>query len=171
MLNADRARNIGCWILKDCTAFSSVKRIILNIGDVVVSNEPAVLETVLGSCVSLCLWDEQSKTGGMNHFMLPELTEGLKDTYCCGSESIARLINKLRSLGTDIRMVKAKLFGGGRVIRELGNSFDIGEKNIKAAKDILMEYDIPIVKEFTGPDYGIKVVFYTATGKAFVKKI
>jgi chemotaxis protein CheD len=148
-----------------------LKRIILNIGDIVVSSEPAVLETVLGSCVSICLWDEQSKTGGMNHFMLPELTDGLKNPSCCGSESTARLINELLSIGTDIRNIKAKLFGGGQVIRELGNGFDIGEKNIKLAKDILMEYNIPIIREFTGPDYGIKVVFYTATGKAFVKKI
>ena len=27
--------------------------------------------TVLGSCVSACLWDPQLNIGGMNHFMLP----------------------------------------------------------------------------------------------------
>lgn len=148
-----------------------MKRIILNIGDVVVSHEPAVLETLLGSCVSICLWDEQSRTGGMNHFMLPEMKDSLTNPSCSGSEAITRLIDDLLILKVDIRTVKAKLFGGGRVIRELGNSFDIGERNIRLAKDLLMEYNIPIVKECTGLDYGIKIVFYTATGKAFVKRL
>ncbi len=57
------------------------------------------------------------------------------------------------------------------MIRELCCGFDIGGKNIRVAKNILTEHHITIVGEFTGPDYGIKVVFHTATGKTFVKKI
>src|SRR6478609_9217290 len=29
------------------------------------------IATVLGSCVSTCLWDSAARIGGMNHFMLP----------------------------------------------------------------------------------------------------
>ena len=29
------------------------------------------ITTVLGSCVSTCLWDPLERIGGMNHFMLP----------------------------------------------------------------------------------------------------
>ena len=29
------------------------------------------ITTVLGSCVSTCLWDPVERIGGMNHFMLP----------------------------------------------------------------------------------------------------
>ena len=29
------------------------------------------ITTVLGSCVSTCLWDPAERIGGMNHFMLP----------------------------------------------------------------------------------------------------
>jgi chemotaxis protein CheD len=29
------------------------------------------ITTVLGSCVSTCLWDPLKRIGGMNHFMLP----------------------------------------------------------------------------------------------------
>lgn len=144
---------------------------MLNIGDVVVSSEPAILETVLGSCVSICLWDEKSKTGGMNHFMLPDASENGNNPSCYGTESITRLIGDFLKIGGDSRFIKAKVFGGGRVIKELTSGFEVGEQNIKIAKNILMKYNIPVINEFTGIDFGIKVVFYTATGKVFIKRI
>ncbi len=33
--------------------------------------EDGLIVTVLGSCVSACLWDPVHRIGGMNHFMLP----------------------------------------------------------------------------------------------------
>jgi chemotaxis protein CheD len=32
------------------------------------------VSTLLGSCVSACLFDEQAGVGGMNHFILPSST-------------------------------------------------------------------------------------------------
>ena len=34
--------------------------------------EPAVVRTVLGSCIAVCLRDPRARIGGMNHFMLPD---------------------------------------------------------------------------------------------------
>ena len=31
------------------------------------------LVTILGSCVAACIFDQEKKIGGMNHFMLPDL--------------------------------------------------------------------------------------------------
>ena len=148
-----------------------MKRIILNIGDIVVSEKPAAIETVLGSCVSVCLWDGELGVGGMNHFMLPNVMDGIKNSLYCGSESIENLVSGFIKAGIDVRNIKAKLFGGGRVIKGLGDHLDVGRENIRIAKEILGGYGIPIVREFTHPDYGIKVVFYSATGKAFVKQL
>jgi len=136
-----------------------VKRIILNIGDIVVSEKPAVLETVLGSCVAVCLWDEGLKIGG------------IKNPLYCGSESIETLVSGFAKTGIDTGRLRAKIFGGGKVIKGFGEHLDIGRENVRIAKEILNGYGIPIVREFTHPDYGIKVVFYSATGKAFVKQL
>src|SRR5208337_4191605 len=38
-------------------------------GQVHCTAEPLLLMTVLGSCVSVCLWDAVLRRGGMNHFM------------------------------------------------------------------------------------------------------
>ena len=32
----------------------------------------AMLSTVLGSCISVCLTDGDARIGGMNHFLLPQ---------------------------------------------------------------------------------------------------
>ena len=47
-------------------------RITINIGGLHASCKPLLLDTVLGSCISACLYDPVSGIGGMNHFMLPE---------------------------------------------------------------------------------------------------
>lgn len=108
----------------------------------------------------------------MNHFVLPECAEGSKDSSSrFGRESIERLISDCCGIGMEMHRVKAKIFGGGRVIEPFSSAFDIGEKNIMIARKVLRHYNIPIIKEFTGPDHGLKIVFYTATGKAFVKKL
>ncbi|MCL4537187.1 MAG: chemotaxis protein CheD [Nitrospirae bacterium] len=148
-----------------------MKRIMLSIGDVVVSKEPAMLETILGSCVAVCLWDEKIGMGGMNHIMLPRMYSGIKNPLYCGHESIHMLLNKLLEGGASKKSLKAKVFGGGRVIKEISEHFDVGKENVKTAKEILRQHGIPIIREFTGCGYGTKVLFHSATGRAFVKRL
>ncbi len=147
-----------------------MQRIILKIGDIVVSDEPARLETVLGSCVSVCLWDEKEKIGGMNHFMLPEMTRSTDKPTYCGSESIKILLNNMLMKGAVISHLKAKLFGGGRLIKHFNQALDVGRENVRVAKKVLKEYEIPIISELTGHDSGIKILFYTKSGRVFVKR-
>ncbi len=41
-------------------------------GDFVACQGEEMIVTVLGSCISVCLFETKLKMGGMNHFMLPE---------------------------------------------------------------------------------------------------
>ena len=43
----------------------------LHPGQIFVSAESYAVTTILGSCVSACLWDPLTKIGGINHFLLP----------------------------------------------------------------------------------------------------
>ena len=144
---------------------------MLGIGDVVVSTEPVTLETVLGSCVSVCLWNETSRIGGMNHYMLPEMIGQVKDPGCYGSEAIQRLIDAFLMQGIDHRRLRAKVFGGGMVIKGFHQRFDVGKENVMIARHILRRQGIPIITELTHNEYGIKVLFHSATGRAFVKRL
>jgi len=147
-----------------------VRRITVNIGDVIVSSEPVILQTLLGSCVSACVWDDEVRVGGMNHFMVPKITQETDSSHC-GPEAVRRLLKELTAAGADIRRLRAKLFGGGKMLREFTENLDIGKENVRVARELLEEYNIPIVKEFTCTDFGIKVLFCTANGRAFVKKL
>ena len=58
-----------------------MKTIYVKLGELGVSKEPAVIKTVLGSCISVCVYDSRLKCGGLCHFNLPERSDaGLNGT-------------------------------------------------------------------------------------------
>lgn len=143
-----------------------MKKILLNAGDIAVASEPVMFETVLGASVSICLWDEKLKIAGMNHYMMPGVMGDMKDHERSGPESINRLVDSILELGSNLRNLKAKVFGGGNA----GGGGVNGKENVLVAKKILGYYKIPVIKEHTGNDCGIKVVFMSATGATSVEK-
>lgn len=129
-----------------------------------VSKEPIYITTVLGSCVSICLWDPILKYGGMNHFMLPFWNgKGLASPKY-GNIAVEKLVEKMLDLGCKKVNLKAKVFGGGDVINNDSNMFQIGERNIALAKDMLAEMGIPILSSSLGGRNGRKIIFQTDTG-------
>jgi len=136
-----------------------------------VSRTPHVIYTVLGSCVAVCLWDDQNKIGGMNHYMLPFWNgEGLASPKY-GSIAIPKLIEKMENSGARRSNIKAKVFGGGEVIETKGNFFNIGKRNIEVGMQLLEEYKIPIVSSSVGGVYGRKILFNTESGQIKQKYI
>ena len=61
-------------------------------GYILLSVKPTVISTVLGSCVSVCLYDRKMKTGGMNHFQLPYARDKDKTTARFGNVATQYLI-------------------------------------------------------------------------------
>jgi len=58
-------------------------------GDFAVSADPsAVMSTVLGSCVAMCLFDAVNRVGGMNHFLLATSTLAESDDLKYGINAI-----------------------------------------------------------------------------------
>lgn len=47
-----------------------MRHVFLYAGDIIVSEEQPIL-TVLGTCVSVCLYDRKKQYGAMNHFYYP----------------------------------------------------------------------------------------------------
>lgn len=130
-----------------------------------------MVTTVLGSCISVCLWDPVTGTGGINHYMLPLWNgEGLPSPKY-GNIAIRKLIDKMLLLGCRKENLKAKVFGGGAVMQTSGGLLNVGERNIMLAEDLLAEESIPIVSKDVGGDYGRKLIFCTASGTVLVKKI
>ncbi len=139
------------------------------VGEVHASDQPCCITTLLGSCISCCLYDETAKIGGMNHFMLPEGSDS--DTACAsyGVHAMELLINQIMQLGGDRRRLQAKIFGGARVVKANGPMWRIGEKNLNFVRGFLKLEQIPLAKEFVGGERGMQVRFLPHSGQAFVR--
>ncbi len=129
-----------------------------------VSPKPVLLHTLLGSCISVCLWDEEAQLGGMNHFMLPYWNGRGLASPKYGNIAIELLINKMIAHRSQRNTMVAKIFGGARMLKEHSDMFDIGNRNIALAFDMLHKEKIKIVAHSTGGTKGRKLFFDTQTG-------
>ncbi len=135
------------------------------------SKEPYLVNTILGSCVAVCLYDPVLRIGGINHYMLPFWNgEGLASPKY-GNIAIERLLEKMMSLGSRKNNIVAKVFGGGEVIDTQISQFHIGERNIAVAQQVLKEINIKIAGQSLGGKNGRKIQFNTETGAVLQKII
>jgi chemotaxis protein CheD len=144
-------------------------------GEFFVSTDDIVLSTVLGSCVSACIWDRSAAIGGMNHFMLPGSESsrdsdplGLSGRY--GAFAMEQLINELIKRGGRKANFEAKLFGGGHVMRNF-TTMNVGERNAGFVLEFLRTEGIRVASQDLLDIHPRRVVFFPATGRALCKKL
>lgn len=136
-------------------------------GQFVVATGPdAILTTLLGSCVSTCLWDSVTGIGGMNHILLPDRRFGEGAAHGEGVNEMELLINGLIKAGAIRDQLKAKIFGGARMI---SMSTDIGETNAAFALQFLKNEGIECMGASTGGTNARQIMFWPGTGKALVR--
>lgn len=136
-------------------------------------SDSKIVKTILGSCVAVCLYDNSTKIGGINHYMLPLWNGDGLATPKYGNIAIEKLISKVLALGAKKPKLIAKVFGGARVIGPENSHFNIGQRNIEMAFKTLEEQKIPILAQSTGGTFGRKIIFNTGTGEViqnYIKK-
>jgi len=139
-------------------------------GTLFVHKSPHLVTTVLGSCISVCLWDARCHIGGINHYLLPLWNgEGLP-TPKYGNIAIEKLIEKMLNLGCEKHQLKAKVFGGAAMWEQKGGLITVGERNIALAWDTLAEQNIPIVSSDVGGRLGRKLIFNSGTGEVMMRR-
>ena len=146
--------------------------VYLHPGQLFVSTEPVVVTTILGSCVAVCLWDEKAGVAGINHFLLASTpVRGAGDARY-GNVAMAQLLEAMLARGATASRIVAKVFGGASVLDKFtGAGQSIGELNIVAAREFLERSGIAVRAEQTGGRRGLKLVFHTDGGSAFVKEL
>lgn len=138
----------------------------VNQGECRVSGDPAVVfTTVLGSCVSACLYDPVMRIGGMNHILLAhgEKEEGdprLLQRF--GIHAMEVLINGMIKQGAERSRLKARLFGGASMHAALR---DIGAENSEFARSFLRTEGIILIAESLGGTLARRVDFQPAAGR------
>jgi chemotaxis protein CheD len=139
------------------------------IGEIVASATPLVLQTLLGSCVAVCLRDPVTGIGGMNHILLPGRCDERGDSRC-GVNAMELLINAIMSEGGDRRRLVAKVFGAANVLAYL-KSPTVGERNAAFVRNFLATERIAIVAQRLGGTRAVQVHFNTNTGKTIVHSV
>jgi chemotaxis protein CheD len=136
-------------------------------GEVHWSVAPCVFKTVLGSCISVCLWDGVHGIGGLTHFILPRARAPNGDARY-GDTAIPLLVRKLRGLGCNTLV--AKVFGGAAVL-PAGHAATVGDSNTEVALALLQADHIAVVAQRTGGAHGVVIQFFTATGAVQLREI
>jgi len=142
-------------------------------GEYYATTRDMVLSTVLGSCVSACIYDFQSGIGGMNHFMLP----AGKDEHGAqlqsarfGDSAMEILIHEILGRGARRANLVAKVFGGGNVQRAMVTTH-VGTENARFVKEYLTKQKINILAADLAGINPRKIHFFPKSGKVLMKKL
>jgi chemotaxis protein CheD len=151
------------------------REVNIKIGELYASREPVVINTLLGSCVAVCLFDPVKRIGGMNHIFLPKKPDTMRVKNKTDShyaiDAIKLLINRIVDLGGVPNRLVAKVFGGASVISGISNRYWVGEKIAKMALDFLTDQGIRVLSQDLGGKESLRIHFHTDTGHAFLKRL
>ena len=150
-----------------------MRRISIIQGEHAVVSEPnAVITTLLGSCIAVCLQDPVARVGGMNHFLLgepgPGDAPGAQDMQRYGVHAMEVLINAMMSRGALRERMRAHLYGGADMLAGLtsGKAGSIGSVNAAFATRFVQTEGIAIGHVDTGGTRARKVEFRPYEGQA-----
>lgn len=156
-----------------------IKHINIRPGDYYVSNEIVVISTLLGSCISACLYDPVNRVVGMNHFLLSNRKYSQNMPVCIteagryGVQAMELVINGMLKLGANRMNLKAKAFGGSSFFRSPAisdNFLCVGEVNNRFILEFLKNDDIPLVAHDLGGDKGRTIHFSSRDFSVLVRK-
>jgi chemotaxis protein CheD len=114
-------------------------RKFLRPGEFYADRAPAVVETLVGSCVAVCLSDFKRGFGVMNHFLMDRPTNPTE--------------------------VNIGQYGGAAVLKTANVDGHIGSANVEAALEVLRSARIRIAGQEVGGTRGQRIRFNTQTGE------
>ncbi len=148
---------------------SRIERTYISQGEHAIAKGPdRIIATLLGSCVSACLWDPIAGIGGMNHVLFIDENANAAQVFGHGVNGMELLINGLLRQGADRFSLQAKVFGGARMIEGLS---DAGVRNGVFVLDYLAREGIPHVGGDLGGDKARRLEFWPGTGRARMKLV
>ncbi|MEM5015262.1 chemotaxis protein CheD [Metabacillus indicus] len=133
-------------------------------------SQPYLIRTSgLGSCVGLVLYDEEKKTAGLVHIMLPDSSLSRTGEYNpskYADTAVKDLAEKLAERGCRKGALKAKLAGGAQMFPfQPSGMLNIGTRNVAAVLEQLDIMKISVISMDTGGSSGRTIEFNPATGK------
>lgn len=129
----------------------------------------------LGSCVAIVLLDPEARVGGMAHVLLPEpaLSRDRSNESKFASTAVPLLVREMARRGARPGRLQGRLAGGAAMFQTLmvPGTLNMGERNIRAAREALERAGIPLLGESVGGDFGRSVRFLVGAGTTTVTSV
>ncbi len=156
--------------------------VYLKPGELHISDKPAAVSTVLGSCVSITMFHRQLKLGAICHGLLPKCKHTIKrgchktckdfDKYVdC---AFIHMKQQFLSYSMNQDKIEVKLFGGAEILLPYDHTkriISVGKKNIRVAAQLIKAEGFKIIASDTGGTTGRKLFFLPHTGEVYVKHL
>jgi chemotaxis protein CheD len=148
-----------------------VEQVYLHPGQVCLCEQPSMVETVLGSCVAVTLWNPRLQVSCICHAVMPFGGACGKEPLKYVDSSIRHMLELLWARSSRRQELEVKVFGGASMRGVAPGRTSVGQQNVDAALATLAKEGFtPRICE-TGGTSGRKLIFHSATGDVFVKRI
>lgn len=158
----------------------SIPQVHLRPGEVLVTQEPQWVITLLGSCVAVTMFNACFQLAAICHAILSRprgtvmLCSNPAQRFRYLSDAVPAMARRFSHFGLQPNEVEVKLFGGGDVLDMGGNpqnGHSIGRANIVMAQQLLKEAGFQIEAQNVGGNRGCKIVFNTETGEVLHQRL
>jgi len=169
----------GCAMAQSDAISAKLKHVYLKPGEMHFAENPTSVATVLGSCLSVVMFNRRLAIGAICHGLLPSCRRKVKCDKSCAEGlrfvdcSINRMLERFNKKGVSINEIDVKIFGGADMFGESdsnrGNG--VGSQNIEIALKMIKELSLKLISSDTGGVRGRKLYFYTHTGDVYLKRL
>ncbi len=159
------------------------QHLFLKPGELFILEKPAVVSTVLGSCIAVTFYNRRLPLAAICHALLPRCQRhtyvnsindildrncaSCPDTFRYVDCSIAMMIESFSRRGISPMETQVQLFGGARMMthqQRPGAADPVGHQNSSLALKILADHGLKLTRSDLGGTTGRKILFNTETG-------
>jgi chemotaxis protein CheD len=152
--------------------------LFLKPGQMVVSEQPMIVTTLLGSCVAVTMFNARHRLGAICHALLPTCRKETPCSHGAGEAgkfvecAIRLMLEGFLARGVPKHEIEAKLFGGSDMFDTVGGkNQSVGRQNMEKALSMLEHESVRLVTQDLGGPRGRKIIFHTHTGEVFLKRL
>jgi chemotaxis protein CheD len=151
---------------------SGMTFVYLRPGEIHAAEQPALVKTILGSCVSAIFFNRRQCIGAMCHALLPSgdcRMEGFRYLDC----AMYWMLEWFDERDIPRKEVEVRLVGGADVLAPnslCSRGETVGRKNIQKAMEIVERERLNLVARDLGGRRGRKVSFFTDSGEIVVER-
>lgn len=149
--------------------------IVVGVADCRTSADPGstIATYALGSCIAVAVHDPVARVAGMLHFMLPESAidrmKAEQNPSMFADTGIPLLFRQVGRQGADRKRMVVQLAGGAQMIDGEG-VFNIGKRNLLAARKILWQNGIIVRGEAVGGVVSRTVKLEVGSGQFWLRE-